>query len=135
VRLLPGRDASLVNLSRGGALIELESRVLPGTRVEIMLSVPDWRWTGRARVLRCHVSALVREDGVRYRAALQFDAPMPRDGRVISASAGPAAQDRGYQVPDELGLQLPERAVTTRVSKLESGNPEEMPANNPDSTS
>ncbi len=75
-RLRPGREASLLNLSRGGACIEVASRVLPGTPVELQLAVSKWRWSGRARILRCRVSALVPENGVRYQAALQFDPPV-----------------------------------------------------------
>jgi hypothetical protein len=99
LRLRPGREATLVNLSRGGACVEGASRLLPGTPVEMQVAISGWHWSGKGRVLRCHVSALVLENGVRYRAALQFDPPVDavaqeRLGAVL-LDAAPA----GYQVP------------------------------------
>jgi hypothetical protein len=72
-RLRPGRDVTLLNLSSRGAQVEAASRLLPGTSVELQLAALDRRWLRSAQVLRCHVSALVPEGGVRYRAALRFD--------------------------------------------------------------
>jgi hypothetical protein len=66
----------VVNVSRGGACIEASSRILPGTPVEIQVALPDWNWKGEAQVLRCHVSALPRDQKVRYRAGLQFNTPI-----------------------------------------------------------
>jgi hypothetical protein len=76
LRVLPGREASLVNFSRGGVCIEVASRLLPGTPVDLQVALPERRWCGRAKVLRCRVSALVPGEGVRYEAALQFDPPL-----------------------------------------------------------
>jgi hypothetical protein len=100
-RVRPGRDGSLLNLSRGGACIEVASRVLPGTPVEVQLAVARCRWSGRARVLRCRVSALLPEDGVRYQAALQFDPPVEASVHTELESALTAATRAGYQVPTE----------------------------------
>jgi hypothetical protein len=72
----PGREGLVVNLSQGGACIEASSRLLPGIPVQIQVALPDWQWTGEAQVLRCHVSALPREQKVRYRAGLQFSSPI-----------------------------------------------------------
>jgi len=101
LRLRPGREALLLNLSSGGACIQVASRLLPGTPVEMQLSVSHWRWNGRAKVLRCHVSALVQEDGVRYQAALEFDPPIDRDGQDRLRTALLEMDTHGYQVPGE----------------------------------
>lgn len=93
VRLRPGREGLVVNLSRGGACVEAPSRLLPGMAVEIQVALPDWQWKGEAQVLRCSVSALPREQKVRYRAGLQFMTAIEPDGRpertgLATGSAG-----------------------------------------------
>jgi hypothetical protein len=98
-RLRPGREACLIDLSRGGARIEATSRLLPGTPEDLQLIVATWRWTGRARILRCRVSALVPEDGVRYQAALQFDPPIDAGAQMALESVLAGASECGYQVP------------------------------------
>jgi hypothetical protein len=88
-RLRPGRMAHIVDVSAGGALIETDWRLLPGTRVEMQLGepVPVFRVAGR--VIRCHVAALERER-IRYRGALMFDEQLPF-GEVPTQWVGPAA--------------------------------------------
>jgi hypothetical protein len=58
-------------VSAGGALIETEWRLLPGTRVELQVGEPAV-FKVTARILRCHVERLDRER-IRYRGALAFD--------------------------------------------------------------
>jgi hypothetical protein len=75
-RLRPGRTALVVDLSAGGALLETDWRLLPGTRVELQLGDPKPIVTIAGRILRCHV-ALVDRERIRYRGALAFDVPVP----------------------------------------------------------
>lgn len=87
VRLLPGREAVLLNVSQEGACIEAPSRLLPGGPVEVHISTAGWVWRGRATVKRCRVSALVPDHGARYLAALQFDPPLGRGGAAALLEA------------------------------------------------
>lgn len=75
-RLRPGRTAHIVDLSSGGALIETEWRLLPGSRVDMQVGdpVPIFRVAGR--ILRCHV-ALLECERIRYRGALMFESQLP----------------------------------------------------------
>ena len=75
-RLRPGRTAHIVDLSSGGALIETDWRLLPGTRVEMQVGDPVPLFRVAGRILRCHV-ALLDRDRIRYRGALVFDKPLP----------------------------------------------------------
>jgi hypothetical protein len=71
-RLRPGRPARILDLSRGGALIETDWRLLPGARVELQLGDPVVRHQVKGRIVRCHVALLDRER-IRYRGALAFE--------------------------------------------------------------
>ena len=69
--LRPGRDVSLVNLSVGGALVQSQRPLRPGSNVHLQV-IADERTIGLpARVLRCAVAAIDAE-GVQYRGALMF---------------------------------------------------------------
>ena len=76
-RLRPGRDARVIDVSAGGALIESSHRMLPGAHVELQLQragrPPD---AFRAVVVRCSV-ACVRSNAVSYRGAVAFERPIP----------------------------------------------------------
>ena len=72
-RLRHGFDVLVIDLCPEGALVEGTARLLPGASVELHLAAAEWTWAACARVLRCYVSAVIPERGVRYRAALQFD--------------------------------------------------------------
>jgi len=74
-RLQPGRTAQVINLSSGGALIETDWRLLPGTRVELQLGATR-RFRVAGRIVRCHIEALERER-VRYRGGLAFEEQLP----------------------------------------------------------
>ena len=78
-RLRPGRPAQILDVSRGGALIETEWRLLPGTRVELQLGEPTPVYRAAGRLLRCHV-ALLGGGRIRYRGALRFEELLPFDG-------------------------------------------------------
>ncbi|RPI51802.1 MAG: hypothetical protein EHM55_18065 [Acidobacteria bacterium] len=75
-RLRPGRMAHVINLCSGGALIETDWRLLPGTRVELQLGHPVPKFSVAGRILRCHVALLDRER-IRYRGALAFEEQLP----------------------------------------------------------
>jgi hypothetical protein len=67
--LRPGQEIVVLNLSRGGALVESPTRLVPGTRTELQL-FGDLRRSVRGRVERCRVSCL---EPLRYEGAIVFD--------------------------------------------------------------
>ena len=67
--LRPGQEVVLLNVSRGGALVESGNRMTPGVRTELQL-LGAVRRIIRGRIERCHVSAL---DPLRYRGAIVFE--------------------------------------------------------------
>jgi hypothetical protein len=100
LRLPPGREAVLLNVSRNGACIEATSRLMPGGRVEMHLATQGWNWRGHATVTRCRVSALVPDNGARYLAALHFDTPLGLGGTKALLEAAREAVAGGYALPE-----------------------------------
>ncbi len=129
-RLRTGSEVAVIDLASGGALIEASARLLPGATVELHLGAPGWRWFATARVLRCRVSALVAEQGVRYRAALRFDrcleppGPESRGEGVDQAPAAPRAiramtsQSLGSRYPDAPSPQVVWEETTRSLPTL-----------------
>jgi hypothetical protein len=85
-RLRHGPDVTVLNLSGAGALVEARARLLPGGHVDLQLVAAGWQASAAAHVLRCQVSGVVPEHGVRYRAALQFDEQILLPGGADEAS-------------------------------------------------
>ncbi len=95
-RLRPGPPIVVVNLCRGGALVEGRLRPRTGTRCELEFRDDEGVVRVTARVLRCFV-ARVDPAEVRYRAALMFET-------LVSPPAAPDLL-AGYQVPTRLSTQ------------------------------
>ena len=72
----PGHRARLIDVSAGGALIETNHRLLPGTAVVLQVQSGTDRTNMRGRVLRCAV-VRVRPTWVCYRGAIAFDRHLP----------------------------------------------------------
>jgi hypothetical protein len=88
-RIRPGHVAVVVDVSAGGALIETSKRLLPGSPIDLMIETKHTAVAVHGRILRCSVAQL-REDGVQYRAAVQFTVRFPwRAGAVYT----------GYDIP------------------------------------
>jgi hypothetical protein len=82
----PHYEASLLNISKGGALVEHSHRVRPGTVLLLTLSVPEHKITLRCRVVRSSEHRYeVRPTGERehvYRTGLQF-LGIPEDSLLL----------------------------------------------------
>jgi hypothetical protein len=97
VRLRGGREWTVVDISAGGALLEGESRLLPGTHADVHVTTRDGRVLVRARVMRAWVVRL-RADAVCYHAALAFETSVD-------------TSTRGYAVPRANSAAVVERTV------------------------
>ena len=85
VRLRAGRELSVLNVSDWGALVEGETRLLPGTHVDVHFTAAQGRVLVRARVMRCAVST-VTADMVVYRGALAFSTDVELPPIAVSVS-------------------------------------------------
>jgi len=99
VKLLPGGEATLLNISNSGAQIEGKNRLIVGSRVSIRLQgVAVKRMDGV--IVRSQVSTIHRDGSLSYESGVDFDRPYPitspLDGDlpavVTQAMPTPAAQ-------------------------------------------
>jgi hypothetical protein len=93
VKLLAGPEVRLIDVSRGGAQLESDTPLPPGTRVCLRLVTTDTTLLIEGRVLRSRVSCL-QPGLVKYRSAVAFDQEVGLfpEGKVDPA--GRAAQHR-----------------------------------------
>ena len=119
VTLRPGCTVRIVDVSPGGALVQGERPLRPGSRVHMHVASTARTFAVAARVLRCAVWALHPMDGVTYRGALQFE-----NRCELFWEPGTL---RGTQVPrvaatDPLGTGQPLPAVEKLPGARDSGN-------------
>jgi hypothetical protein len=95
--LYPGRDAHLLNLSRGGALVETRERFSPGCWIQMKITTEGGLLWARAQVIRCEVTRLSPHRGATYRTALGFE-------RVLTL--GPLTPADEYSVPSTAPTQV-----------------------------
>ena len=75
-RIRPGHHVKLIDLAPGGALVETDRRLLPGSGVELQIQAEDRQATMRGCVVRCSV-VQVRPGSMSYRGAIAFDRHLP----------------------------------------------------------
>lgn len=86
-RVRPGHLVTVIDVSAGGACVETDHRLLPGSCVELHVESENRRVCLRGRVVRCAV-ARVRPASIGYRGAIAFDRHLPW-----------FEDDGGYDVP------------------------------------
>ena len=122
LRVRPGRDVIVVNLSAGGTLVESRWRFRPGSMVDVLLHQGGIAHALRARIDRCLVATLGDPTGVRYRTALRFETAIavdpPRnllEGYVLPELDASALQPLGTCYP-----KPPERPALAARSRRNS---------------
>jgi hypothetical protein len=90
VRLLGGSgyDVRLVDLSEGGALLEVDAPLRPGVTLTLEMSGPGIEAAVPLEVLRCYIASLRGETAV-YRGAVAFAHLIEIPGRELSPVAPP----------------------------------------------
>ncbi len=83
VRLAPyGGDATLVNISSSGLLVECASRVSPGMPLTILFEGTFTPPSIEARAVRCEVAGIGGEGSLRYSVGLVFSRPIQLDDQL-----------------------------------------------------
>jgi len=72
IKLVAGPEVRLLNISRGGALIEGEARLSPGSSLSLRVVTADAVYHLRAKVIRSRAASLVGS-AIQYQTAVVFD--------------------------------------------------------------
>ncbi|HKY22449.1 MAG TPA: PilZ domain-containing protein [Vicinamibacterales bacterium] len=100
---IPDRpEISLVDLSRGGALLELPFQLPPQARISVQVSTSKEDLTVPFQLLRCYVADV--KGSLRYHAAGFFEQPLNWPA-LLSGSTAPDSPDRLIAVIKELHLR------------------------------
>jgi len=86
LRIRPGHQALVMDVSDEGVQIETGYRLLPGTAVDLLVETSTNKTTVRGQVLRSSVSC-VRPSSVSYRGAIGFERALAWYGGAGSACA------------------------------------------------
>ncbi len=71
VHQVEGPEVKLINISRGGALIETQKRIPPGSKISLRIVTTEKVYTLNGQILRCYVYEI--EKVLTYQCALAFD--------------------------------------------------------------
>jgi hypothetical protein len=95
IRLSPGDEAGLVNVSASGILVESAMRYAPGVTLTVHFegSFPTRQIKGR--VVRCQVSAITGQGALQYQTALAFERRLD----LGIAASEPVSQEAPPQTP------------------------------------
>jgi hypothetical protein len=116
-RIRPGRLVVIVDLSSGGALVEGPWRFRPLSRCDVHLQLTGGDVHLRARIMRCFVARLDRQEPVRYRTALSFDQVVEMPDRWDALE--------GYSIPADLADSLLRGVADSQppIATASSGGP------------
>ncbi len=89
VRIAQGMDVRLIDLSEGGALLEIDSPLKPGTVLSLEISGAGLETVVPLEVVRCYVSSL-RGNIATYRGACAFTRLITLPGESADADLGSA---------------------------------------------
>ena len=83
--LSTGSDVTLINISRGGALLESNERLAPSSRVSLRVITTQGTIVLHGRILRSMISDL--KDKPRYRSAVVFNREFPLEAKDASSES------------------------------------------------
>ncbi len=114
-RIRPGRLVVIVDLSCRGALVEGPWRFRPLSRCDMHLLLVGTDVQLRARIMRCYVARLDRQEPVRYRTALSFDQTVALPDRWDALE--------GYSLPADLPDFAPRGVADSQAPAAAGADP------------
>ena len=91
IKLLPGGEATLLNISNSGAQIEGKTRLVVGSKVSIRLQGADVKRLDGS-IVRSQVSTIHRDGSLSYESGVEFDRPYPITGPLDGDEPGTTPQ-------------------------------------------
>ncbi len=130
--LVSGSAVRLINISRGGALLESTERLSPSTRISLRLITTNGVLQLYGQILRSTISHL--NGGLRYRSAVAFEQEFPLQAVGVPASSRPRRTETGSPAPDKTELRFEgivskearsdEDHLVTLIANLLQGEPD-----------
>jgi hypothetical protein len=94
LRFLPQRtEATLVNISPSGLLVETAEKYRVGAEASVLFEGGFTPSTASGRVVRCEVAVMGLDGVLRYHIAIEFDAPLDLGGAGQGITPAPASAD------------------------------------------
>ncbi len=118
--LVSGSEVKLINISKGGALLESVERLSPSTRISLRLITTEGVVQLYGQILRSTISHL--NGGLRYRSAVSFEQEFPLS--TIDATAASTSEAES-QIPSP----APENTETSVDSCAPAPPPEDEDGN------
>ena len=120
--LVSGSEVNLINISRGGALLESAERLAPSTRISLRLITTEGIKQLYGQILRCSISHL--NGGLRYRSAVSFEQEFPLQ-TVNTAAELPSESGSSLEFqspsPDNVETRL-DPSIASPPSNDDDGN-------------
>jgi hypothetical protein len=92
LRFLPQRtEATLVNISPSGVLVETAEKYRVGSETSVMFEGGFTPPTARGRIVRCEVAVMGRDGVLRYHIAIEFDSPLTLGAALEDSAPAPAS--------------------------------------------
>lgn len=120
MELSQGKEIEVVNISRGGMLLETEMRLRPDLKIVLKAITSKGPLRIEGVILRSAICSL--EGGPRYRSAIEFGQPLEMLPEVSALQADAAQGDRSSHeegITDEEGENGP--AVLTVIAQDDKG--------------
>jgi len=124
-RLATGGEIVLVDLSRGGARLQSNRRMLPGSSLSLRLVTPDTTFTIAGRVIRSRIVQL-SQGGLGYDLAVAFNEPL-QEVPVIAGVGQPELPPAPEAAPEPASAE-PASAEPESGEPAPTGPPSEAQA-------
>jgi hypothetical protein len=101
LRLSPGGEASLENISWSGLMARCQKRLISGTSVTITVAGTFTPNVIKGRVARCEVGGIGKDGAIHYKIGISFDEPvsLPDEDRapgpaIVQVASEPVVENR-----------------------------------------
>lgn len=99
-----GGDATLVNISASGVLVECNSRVAPRTLLTVRFLGTFSPASAEGRVARCLVAGIGKDGAIRYHIGIAFTEMIPFDVEEVPATSESSTQPSLPESPHQPAL-------------------------------
>lgn len=93
LRLSPGGEATLENISWSGLMARCQKRLVPGSTVTVTVAGTFTPSVIKGHVARCEVGGIGKDGAIHYRIGIGFDEPVSLPDEDLAPAVDPGAVD------------------------------------------